>query len=132
MKKLLTILFFFILLFIAGGITETVCSIDSEEIETLSHTLEHHAYSDADSFHNNMAATEINTYSQSQQNVNIPRVKRAYTLLITDFLKSFIRNLSLRDSHLAQHTERLYGSSTNYFCEFGSEYYVFALRRIII
>lgn len=132
MKKLLTIISFFILLFAFGGMSKTVSPVDSEEIEALSQILDQHAYSDADDFHDYLAATEINIYSQSQQNVNVPRVKRAHALQVSDFLKSFIRNLSLRDSVLAQHTKRLYATITPYFCELGSDYYVFALRRIII
>lgn len=132
MKKFLTILFFFIFLFLTGGITEKVCSLDDGETELLSRTSTGQAYSDGDYFHNYMAATEANTCPQSQQNVNVSRVKRAFSSQVSGFLKLLARSLSLRDSVLAQHTERLYNSIGNYFGKTSCEYYVFALRRIII
>lgn len=47
-------------------------------------------------------------------------------------LKSVLQNYANRENSLSQHWGRIYSTTTSYNCQPASEYYVFALRRIII
>lgn len=47
-------------------------------------------------------------------------------------LKSVLQCWADRDNSLSQHWRRLYATTTSYNCQPSSEYYVFALRHIII
>lgn len=134
MKKFwIAICFMFILLF-TGGIAETAFSMNVEEIEAMSQTSNKNTnYVDGNSFHNTLAAIEINSYSSSQQGVNLPRVKRAVSLQISSFFKNVSRCLSDLDSASALNSGRFYNAVTCSVCDpFSKHYYVFALRRIII
>ena len=47
-------------------------------------------------------------------------------------LRALAQQLQQRDAALAQHWGRIYDTTTSFSCHPASEYYVFALRRIII
>ena len=47
-------------------------------------------------------------------------------------LKNALQCCADRDNSLSQHWGRIYGTTTSYYCQPSSEYYVYTLRRIII
>lgn len=74
---------------------------------------------------------ELTSAAQSHQVVT-PRVQRASFLEYSLLLKSLMQKLSVREGALSQHWGRIYDTTTSYKCHSVSDYYVFALRRIII
>lgn len=66
------------------------------------------------------------------QQVTMSRLQRINVLEYIFSLKSLSQKLADRDAALSQHKGRLYDTTTCYNCHPASEYYVFALRRIIV
>lgn len=64
--------------------------------------------------------------------ITMTRVQRVQLGQYFLSLKSWILDLADRKSSLSQHQRHLYKTTFSYFCYPVSEYYVFALRRIII
>lgn len=74
---------------------------------------------------------EIVTGLQTQQ-VSISRIQRMH---ITEYflsLKNMVQRVADREASLSQHLGKIYATTTSYFCNPASDYYVFALRHIII
>lgn len=66
------------------------------------------------------------------QQITTSRLQRINVLEYIFSLKSLSQKLADRDAVLSQHRCRLYDTTTSYYCHPASEYYVFALRRIIV
>lgn len=66
------------------------------------------------------------------QQITMSRLQRISILEYLFSLKSLSQRLADRDAVLSQHWCRLYDTTTDYCCHPVSEYYVFALRRIIV
>lgn len=66
------------------------------------------------------------------QQITTSRLQRINVLEYIFSLKSLTQRLADRDAVLSQHRGRLYDTTTCYYCHPASEYYVFALRRIIV
>lgn len=64
--------------------------------------------------------------------VTMSRMQRVHAIEYSLSLKGVIRNLANREASLSQHQGRIYDTTTSYYCHPSSQYYVFALRRIII
>lgn len=132
MKKFLAAILFFFFLIFAGGIMKTVFSMNMEEIAALSQKAsDRTGYSSNNDFHNRLAAIEINKLFQAQ-NVANARVGRTTLIEMSDLLRTQIYNLSSYRSTLAQHSGKLYTSTISFSSAPMCEYYVFALRHIII
>lgn len=76
-------------------------------------------------------AAELVAGLQTQQ-MSMSRIQRIQLGQYFISLKSWILDMSDRKASLTQHQSRLYTTTFSYFCYPVSEYYVFALRRIII
>lgn len=74
---------------------------------------------------------ELSTGVQFHQ-INISRIQRIHLLEYATSLKTLIHLQSLREAALVQHQGRINDTTTSYNCHPASEYYVFALRHIII
>ena len=74
---------------------------------------------------------ELSSATQSYQ-IMTSRIQRISLLEYSMSLKALALKLSSREAALVQHRGRIYGTTTSYYCHPASEYYVFALRRIII
>ncbi|WP_455584805.1 hypothetical protein [Bacteroides sp.] len=74
---------------------------------------------------------ELSSAAQSHQIVTT-RIQRISLLKYSMSLKALTQKQSLRETALAQHWGHIYDTTTSYHCYPASEYYVFALRRIII
>lgn len=64
--------------------------------------------------------------------VNMSRVQRVNVIEYSISLKGVLQSLACREASLSQHWGRIYDTTTSYNCHPSSQYYVFALRRIII
>ena len=74
---------------------------------------------------------ELSSASQSHQ-IAASRIQRINLLEYSTSLRALAQQLQQRDAALAQHWGRIYDTTTSFSCHPASEYYVFALRRIII
>lgn len=64
--------------------------------------------------------------------ITLSRIQRINASEYLLSLKSLAQKLVEREAALTQHQGRIYNTTTSYFCHPASEYYVFALRRIIV
>lgn len=64
--------------------------------------------------------------------VTMSRVQRVNVIEYSLSLKGVLQSLANREASLSQHWRRIYNTTTSYNCHPSSQYYVFALRRIII
>lgn len=74
---------------------------------------------------------ELSSAAQSHQ-IATSRIQRINLLEYSISLKALAQQLQQREAALAQHWGRIYDTTTSFYCHPASEYYVFALRRIII
>lgn len=74
---------------------------------------------------------ELTNGVQSHQTITY-RIQRISILEYFISLKALAHKQSLREGALARHQGRIYDSTISYFCHPACEYYVFALRRILI
>lgn len=68
---------------------------------------------------------------QSHQ-LSVTRLQRLHIGEYLFSLRNSLFSCANRDNSLLQQLCRIYNTTTSYFCQPSSEYYVFALRRIII
>lgn len=73
----------------------------------------------------------VNNCSLMNQ-VTMSRVQRVNLIEYSLSLKGVLQSLANREASLSQHWGRIYDTTTSYNCHPSSQYYVFALRRIII
>lgn len=71
------------------------------------------------------------TNLQSHQ-LSVTRIQRVQLGEYFTSLKSALQCCAYHENSLSQHLGRIYNTTTSYNCQPASEYYVFALRRIII
>lgn len=67
--------------------------------------------------------------------ISVTRIQRVQRMQLEEYftsLKSAIQCCADRENSLSQHRGRIYDTTTSYDCQPSSEYYVFALRRILI
>ncbi|MEY8686310.1 hypothetical protein AB9N12_09255 [Bacteroides sp. AN502(2024)] len=73
---------------------------------------------------------ELNNLPSHQ--ISVIRIQR---VLLEEYflsLKNVLQCCADRENALSQHWGRIYDTTTSYYCQPSSEYYVYALRRIII
>lgn len=73
---------------------------------------------------------ELN-YLQSHQ-ISVSRIQRVQLGEYFFSLKNVLQCCADRESSLSQHWGRIYDTTTSYYCQPSSAYYVYTLRRIII
>lgn len=71
------------------------------------------------------------TNLQSHQ-ISVTRIQRVQLGEYFTTLKNLLQCCAERDNSLSQHLGRIYDTTTSYYCQPPSEYYVFTLRHIII
>ena len=71
------------------------------------------------------------TNLQSHQ-ISVTRIQRVQLGEYFFSLKNALQGFADRESSLSQHWGRIYDTTTSYYCQPSSEYYVYTLRRIII
>ncbi len=71
------------------------------------------------------------TNLQSHQ-ISVTRIQRVQLGEYFTTLKNLLQCCAERDNSLSQHLGRIYDTTTSYYCQPASEYYVFTLRHIII
>ena len=75
---------------------------------------------------------ELASAAQNYQGATSNRVLRTSMKEYSLTLRMLVQKILLREAALAQHWGRIYDTTVSYCCCPASEYYVFALRRIII
>lgn len=75
---------------------------------------------------------EIASSGGTSQLLTFSRAQRLYTSEYILSLKDVVERIAQREDALSLHREKLFDTSAFYRCSPASEYYVFALRRIII
>lgn len=75
---------------------------------------------------------EIASSGGTSQLLTFSRAQRLYTSEYILSLKDVVERIAHREDALSLHREKLFDTSAFYRCSPASEYYVFALRRIII
>ena len=73
---------------------------------------------------------ELNNLQSHQ--ISVTRIQRVQLGEYFFSLKNALQCCADRDNSLSQHWGRIYGTTTSYYCQPSSEYYVYTLRRIII
>lgn len=71
------------------------------------------------------------TNLQSHQ-MSVTRIQRVQLGEYFFSLKNALQGCTDRENSLSQHRGRIYDTTTSYYCQPSSEYYVYTLRRIII
>ena len=71
------------------------------------------------------------TNLQSHQ-ISVTRIQRVQIGEYFSSLRNVLQCCADRDNSLSQHWGRIYNTTTSYYCQPASEYYVFTLRHIII
>lgn len=74
---------------------------------------------------------ELTTNLQSHQ-VSMTRMQRVQAAEYFFSLKNILQIRADREASLSQHKGRIYTTTTSYYCQPSSEYYIFTLRHIII
>ncbi len=69
--------------------------------------------------------------AQAQQ-IAPSRLQRIFITEYVTTLKSVVQRMAERMAVLSQHQERIYDTTTSYYCHPASQYYVYTLRRIVI
>ena len=75
---------------------------------------------------------ELMNYCSLMHQVIMSRIQRVNVIEYSLSLKGVLQSLACREASLSQHWGRIYDTTTSYNCHPSSQYYVFALRRIII
>ena len=73
---------------------------------------------------------ELNNLQSHQ--ISVTRIQRVQLGEYFFSLKNALQCCADRDNSLSQHWGRIYDTTTSYYCQPSSEYYVYTLRRIII
>lgn len=68
----------------------------------------------------------------TMHHVAMSRLQRIQLVECSLLLKELLRSMANREAALSLHQEKIYNTTTSYYCQPSSQYYVFALRRIII
>lgn len=131
MAKFVKILLFLLLTFALYGIASNVSAEQVEEHKSVV------AFSGIGQ--DELGLPELPLHPVADLNSNLhtnhlsmTRVQRAQANEYISSLKNVLLSCASRESSLSQHRKRLFTTTTSYFCHPVSEYYVFALRRIII
>ncbi|MDD3040588.1 hypothetical protein [Bacteroides sp.] len=78
-----------------------------------------------------LPVAELTSNLQSHQ-ISMSRVQRVQTGEYFFLLKNFLQNWAKRESSLSLHREKIYATTVSCYCQPACEYYVFALKHIII
>ncbi len=73
---------------------------------------------------------ELNNLQSHQ--ISVTRIQRVQLGEYFFSLKNVLQCCADRQNSLSQHRRRIYDTTTSYYCQPSSEYYVYTLRRIII
>ena len=73
---------------------------------------------------------ELNNLQSHQ--ISVTRIQRVQLGEYFTTLRNLLQCCADRENSLSQHRGRIYNTTTSYYCQPSSEYYVFTLRHIII
>lgn len=131
MAKIIKVILFLLLAVVLHGVAGNVFTdkqVDQEEL-AVTYSLEKQGQfnsPDAPCF----PIAEL-TNLQSHQ-LSVTRIQRVQIGEYFSSLKNLLQYCADRENSLSQHLGRIYNTTTSYYCQPPSEYYVFTLRHIII
>jgi hypothetical protein len=131
MAKFVKVILFLLLVVTLHGIAGNVFIEEPvEQTEnTITYSLKQHGQISVPEFPCSPVAELTNL--QSHQ-MSVTRIQRVQLGEYFTTLKNLLQCCAERDNSLSQHWGRIYDTTTSYYCQPSSEYYVFALRHIII
>lgn len=103
-------------------------TVDEQE-HAISYAMDQHGQISAPEFPGKPVAELTNL--QSHQ-LSVTRIQRVQLGEYFFSLKSALQCCADRENSLSQHLGRIYNTTTSYYCQPSSEYYVYTLRHIII
>ena len=112
---------------IAGNVS-TAKEVDEQE-RAITYAMRQHGEISAPDLPGKPVA-ELNNLQSHQ--ISVTRIQRVQLGEYFFSLKNALQCCADRDNSLSQHWGRIYGTTTSYYCQPSSEYYVYTLRRIII
>ena len=131
MAKFIKVILFLLLTVALHGIAGNVFTEKTvEQTENaVTYSMKQHGQISAPEFPCSPVAELTNL--QSHQ-ISVARIQRVQLGEYFFSLKNALQGCADRDSSLSQHWGRIYDTTTSYYCQPSSEYYVYTLRRIII
>lgn len=131
MAKLVKVILFFLFAVTIHCVADNIFTdkpVDNQDC-VLPYTIETQKVSNAELPY--LPEGELSNGGQSHQTVT-SRLQRINLLEYSISLKALTHQQSLREAALVQHQGKLYDTTTSYYCHSAREYYVFALRRILV
>ena len=131
MAKFVKVILFLLLTVTLHGVASNVFTekpVEQSEL-AITYSMKQHEQISAPDFPYAPVA-ELNNLQSHQ--ISVTRIQRVQLGEYFFSLKNALQCCADRDNSLSQHWGRIYGTTTSYYCQPSSEYYVYTLRRIII
>jgi len=132
MQKIISIGVLLFALLTIRGTVDTFSSINIDDLMTFARTSEEANVFDGETSNNRIATVHTNASSQIDGNNHKNKNNRTIYLNSLQSLRAIFRNLSEYDSMLELHSKRLYSTTKQIDDPCPCQYYVVALRQIII
>lgn len=131
MAKFIKIILFLLLVVTLHGIAGNVFikELVEQTENTITYSVKQHGQISVPEYPCSPVAELTNLQSH---HISVTRIQRVQLGEYFTTLKNLLQCCAERDNSLSQHWGRIYDTTTSYYCQPSSEYYVFALRHIII
>lgn len=131
MAKYIKIIMFLLLTFVLHGVVSNVFT--DSQVETQEHAIPLSMKLPQQISTPDYPCTPVAELTNLQgQQQSVSRIQRVQLGEYFSSLKNALQCCAYCENSLSQHLRRIYNTTTSYDCQPSSEYYVFALRRIII
>ena len=131
MAKFVKVILFLLLTVTLHGVASNVFTekpVEQSEL-AITYSMKQHEQISAPDFPYAPVA-ELNNLQSHQ--ISVTRIQRVQIGEYFSSLRNVLQCCADRDNSLSQHWGRIYNTTTSYYCQPASEYYVFTLRHIII
>ena len=131
MAKFVKVILFLLLTVTLHGVASNVFTekpVEQSEL-AITYSMKQHEQISAPDFPYAPVA-ELNNLQSHQ--ISVTRIQRVQLGEYFTTLRNLLQCCADRENSLSQHRGRIYNTTTSYYCQPSSEYYVFTLRHIII
>ena len=131
MAKFVKVILFLLLTVTLHGVASNVFTekpVEQSEL-AITYSMKQHEQISAPDFPYAPVA-ELNNLQSHQ--ISVTRIQRVQLGEYFTTLRNLLQCCADRENSLSQHRGRIYNTTTSYYCQQSSEYYVFTLRHIII
>ena len=131
MAKFVKVILFLLLTVTLHGVASNVFTekpVEQSEL-VITYSMKQHEQISAPDFPYAPVA-ELNNLQSHQ--ISVTRIQRVQLGEYFTTLRNLLQCCADRENSLSQHRGRIYNTTTSYYCQPSSEYYVFTLRHIII